>query len=256
MKNFKKIILLLFAIIMVTGCVQVESNMKITKNKKMDFEIIIAMDKSMLDNSYEDELLDDKQKEKLTNMGFEISKYNENNQVGNILTKKFDNIDYLSSTEDIKYDLNSVINDPLSTAYIFKLEKNFFKNVYTAKYDLNTILINPDLDIDYNYNLFDIIFKVSLPYKALDNNATSINNNGKELVWDMTKFNKPIEVKFNIYNTKNIIVIGIGILVILLFLINRILVLIAKIGHKNKDNKPKQNDNNKPRFIIPEDMGN
>ena len=262
MKQLKSLILL-FIIIIATGCVKVETNMKISGSKKMDFEIIMAIDKNMLEENeiYQDELLDNKQKEELTNQGFEIKKYEDNNQIGNIITKKFDSIDYLSSTEDIDYDLSSVINDPLSTAYIFKVEKSFIKNKYTAKYDLNSIENNTNTS--YSLDIFDIIFKVSLPYKALENNATSINNKGKELIWDMTKTSEPIEFEFEIYNIKNIVAIGLGILIILLILINRILVFIAKSGNKEpkvkKEKKvkiKKQENNNQPRFIMPQNMGN
>ena len=263
MKNLKKLIVLLFTVIIVSGCVKVETNMKISMNKKMDFEIIMAVDKNLLEENeiYQDELLDDKQKEELTNQGFEIKKYEDNNQIGNIITKKFDSIDYLSSTEDINYDLSSVINDPLSTAYIFKVEKGFIKNKYIAKYDLNSIENNTNTS--YSLDIFDIVFKVSLPYKALENNATSIDNKGKELVWDMTKTTDPIEFEFEIYNIKNIVAIGLGILIIVLIIINRILVFIAKRGNKEKKEKKvkkekvkKQEDNNQPRFIMPQDMGN
>ena len=219
----------------------------------------MAVDKDLLEENeiYQDELLDDKQKEELTNQGFEIKKYEDNNQIGNIIIKKFDSIDYLSSTEDINYDLSSVINDPLSTAYIFKVEKGFIKNKYIAKYDLNSIKNSTS----YNIDIFDIIFKVSLPYKALANNATSIDNKGKELVWDMTKTTDPIEFEFEfeIYNIKNIVAIGIGILIILLILINRILAFTAKKGNKEKKvkkEKVEKQNINQPRFIMPQDMGN
>ena len=44
MKQLKSLILL-FIIIIATGCVKVETNMKISGSKKMDFEIIMAIDK-------------------------------------------------------------------------------------------------------------------------------------------------------------------------------------------------------------------
>ena len=59
MKQLKSLILL-FIIIIATGCVKVETNMKISGSKKMDFEIIMAIDKNMLEENeiYQDELLD------------------------------------------------------------------------------------------------------------------------------------------------------------------------------------------------------
>ena len=214
MKNFKKLILLLVVVFMVSGCVKVETNMKISMFKKMDFEILMAVDKSMLEDNeiYTDEILDKKQKEELTNKGFEIKKYDENNQIGNIISKTFDNIDYLSSTEDITYDLDSVINDPLSTAYIFKVEKGFLTNKYYAKYDLSS-------SNDFDAKLVELTFKVSLPTKALENNATSIDNNGKQLIWTIKDENKPIEFAFQLYNIQNVLAVILVIIIAILIIL-------------------------------------
>ena len=254
MKYLKKVIGLLFMIVIVSGCVKVETNMKISKNKKMDFEIIMALDKSMLEeeNIYRDELLDDKQKEELINKGFEIKPYTEGNKIGNIITKKFDNIDYLSSDSDVEFDLENVIEDDLSTAYIFKIEKKFLANKYYAKYD---------------FDLIDINFKVTLPYKALDSNATSIDNDGKLLIWDLQKTHEPIEFTFELYNIQNVLAVFLVILIFVLIFIYCILAIIKKISErkgKNNDKKKikkvKQNkvrlSNDGPRFIIPQNQDN
>lgn len=253
MKNYLKTGLLLILTIFLTGCVNVETNMDITMNKKMYFTIKMTIDKSNLegDDIYKEELLDKNQKEELINEGFEIEKYTDDNYIGNIISKKFNNIDYLSSSEDIDYNLKSVLEDPLSTAYIFKIEKGFFKNKYYAKYDLSTI------DLFYIYDISNFDFKITLPTKALKNNATSIEDEGRELTWNMENISNPIEVEFELYNTINVVAIGLVFLIIVLIILYIIFTIIGKKDKNKKIKTPKKHkdhddDNYHPRFIIPE----
>ena len=73
----------------------------------------------------------------------------------------------------------------------------------------------------------DMKFTVKLPYKAISNNATSVNNDGKDLAWDLTKSKdfKNIEFAFTLYNTTNIIIlVVVGVVIIggvVFFIVNR-----------------------------------
>lgn len=91
-------------------------------------------------------------------------------------------------------------------------------------------------DFDYTTLLssMDLTMKVKLPYKALSNNATLVENDGKTLTWDLMNFEKKaIEFEFEIYNTTNIIiVVAVGILVIVLLIV----LIINNIKKKNKNN--------------------
>ncbi len=275
MKVWQKIGVLTVLTFFLTGCVNVETNMEIKMNKKMNFEIVMALKKDLLGDegiTYED-LLSDEQKEELTNKGFKVEKYEENDLVGTKIIKSFNNIDYLSSTEDVDLDLDSVIEDELSTAYIFKVEKGFLKNKYYAKYDLDSVNnSNNNFNIDFmNFN-----FKVTLPLEALNSNATKIENDGKVLIWDLGKTDEPIEFAFEIYNSKNVLAVILSGLIIVLLFINTVLRILARVSNpdkrkekqekkkkekeeKEKTSKEKKNDddsdddknNNAPRFIIP-----
>ncbi len=250
MKKIKKIFVLLLMAFFLTGCVNVETNMDITLNKKMYFTIKMTLDKSLLegDDIYKDELLDNKQKEKLINDGFEIQKYETDEYIGNIISKEFDNIDYLSSPDDINYDLASVIENPLSTAYIFKVEKHFLKNKYYAKYDLSNYAQD---------NIYSFDFKVTLPNKALKNNASSIEEDGKQLIWNIGYKNEPIEFEFELYNIINVVAVGLTGLIILLIITYLLFAIFGKkIKPKKKKVKkvkdPDVDEGYHPRFIMPE----
>ena len=73
----------------------------------------------------------------------------------------------------------------------------------------------------------DMKFTVKLPYKAISNNATSVNNDGKDLTWDLTKSKdiKNIEFAFTLYNTTNIIIlVVVGVVIIggvVFFIVNK-----------------------------------
>ena len=126
------------------------------------------------------------------------------------------------------------------------------KNVYTATFNFDTqdsglddsFDLNNDSDtsdssfgdVDFSgitqsmlQNL-DLSFNVSLPYKALSNNASTATDNDKSLSWNLTANKKEnIEFEFELYNM-NVIYIGIGIL----FLI--VIIIIGIVISKKKKN--------------------
>ena len=66
-------------------------------------------------------------------------------------------------------------------------------------------------------------FTLTLPYKAMANNATNVSNNGKKLVWNLNDLNTDqIYFEFTLYNLTNVyIVIGGVVLMGLLILSER-----------------------------------
>lgn len=75
-------------------------------------------------------------------------------------------------------------------------------------------------------------FTVNLPYKAINNNATKVDNYGQTLTWNLLdNEGKNIEFEFELYNMTNIyIAIGIGALLIIIIII----LIIKKIKGKKK----------------------
>ena len=281
MKKIKYIILLCTSVFLLSGCVKFNANMDIKKNKSMNFSIIYAINSSMLDDQ---ELLTDEDKKNLEKQGFIIDDYNEDNMKGFKITKKIKNIDYISSKDDIEYSLSGISNDTSEKNYMFKVEKGFFKNTYTANFKFDTSdsglsddLQDPSLDYDYDldnpYEEFDqsinddtdfldtndsdidftelmgdidLSFNVTLPYKAISNNASKTENNNKSLSWNLSSDKaENIEFKFELYNMTNIyICIGIGILIIGA-------VVAITIIIKNKGNKKDKNNSSNTQINQP-----
>ncbi|MBR2678614.1 MAG: hypothetical protein IKE63_04275 [Bacilli bacterium] len=87
-----------------------------------------------------------------------------------------------------------------------------------------------DLDLSKMNANMDLSFNVKLPYPAKSSNATTKNNDGKELAWNLSSNNgENIEFGFELYNMTNIY-IGVGIIVLLII---ALVIFIIKKG-KNK----------------------
>ena len=274
----KKIIPLIIILLTLTGCVKMEVNMEIRKDKSMTLGIIQAINKSLMDKGYSSsDILEDDEKKNLQENGFKIESYSENQMEGYKITKEVKNIDQVSTEKEITTDLGL---DKLSNSeYMFIVKKGIFKNTYKAILknsdtdELNNSLndgltdnsspddvieddgeiiteedeyFDYDIDMteednsssdldDFDYSTLmssiELNLKVNLPYKALSNNATSVENDGKTLTWDLMSFNEEeIKFEFELYNTTNIIIAAVsGILLIVI-----IIILIIKKGKKNK----------------------
>ena len=290
MKKIKEMISLIVILLTLTGCVKMEVNMEIRKDKSMTLGIIQAANESLINQGTAD-LLDEEEKKEFQDAGYKIEDYKEKEMIGYKITKEIKNIDEVSTKEEITSDLG--LNELKDNNYIFTIKKGLFKNTYKATLknsdteqindSLNNDLTdnsNPDdileddsltdeeitidnditienedetIDIieednsnnsleDFDYSALmsgiEVSMKVKLPYKALSNNATTIENDGTTLTWDLMNFKEEeIKFEFEMYNTKNIIIISsIGLIIILL-----IIFLIIK---KTKKKKTIINNNN------------
>lgn len=87
----------------------------------------------------------------------------------------------------------------------------------------------------------DLSFTVTLPYKAISNNATTVKNDGKELVWNLASINnkKSIEFEFELdrFQIAPIIIVIASILGGL-FVIALIVTIIMAVQGGKKKNKP------------------
>lgn len=289
----KKIISMIIILLTLTGCVKMEVNMEIRKDKSMTLGIIQAANESLINQGTAD-LLDEEEKKEFQESGYKIEDYKEKEMVGYKITKDIKNIDEVSTEEEITSDLG--LDNLKDNNYIFTVKKGLFKNTYKATLknsdtdkindSLNNDLTdnsNPDdtledeiimddelltdedltfenditidddatLDIteedtnnsleDFDYSALmsgiEVSMKVKLPYKALSNNATTVENDGTSLTWDLMKFEgEEIKFEFEIYNTKNIIILSGA---IILFVIIIIFIIIKK----SKKNKKKQSNN-------------
>ncbi len=258
-KNIKLTIMLFLLVISLTGCVKFNSTMEIKKDKSMDYTVIYAFDKSLFGDQ---EILTSDDKKELENKGFIVSNYVDGNMKGFKVSKKIKNIDDVSSVNDATYDLSGLLDSTKSESKVFKFKKGFLKNTYTASFkfdssdsDLNDNTVSDtttddftidndtttDSDFDFsniNTNM-DLSFNVKLPYKAISSNATTKNNDDKDLSWNLSSTGEDkIEFSFALYNMTNIYICG-GVIVLLI-----IVIVVSSLNKNNNTKVPSKGTTN------------
>ncbi len=244
MKKIMCLLCLGFLGLALTGCVKINVDMDIKKNKSMDFSMIYAINTVYFEEATneENDIFNKGDMQKFEEHGFSLELYDDGSMKGYKLFKHIKNIDAVSSKEDVIYNFEDEdsIDGPM-----FKVKKGLFKNTYTAHFsgaDINDLqdsfnnrddnYVHPDKAEDYNNdmamllrnsnddysdfeNMFmanmDLRFSVRLPHKALSHNATTVNEDDKLLVWNLANQNLPsIDFEFELYNMSNIyLLIGI-----------------------------------------------
>lgn len=267
MKKSCKVLCLMLIVFMMSGCVKANIDISINKDKSMKLSILSAMDESLLQQYGSEGLMDEETKNEAENNGFKVDEYSDGSMKGYTLSKEFKNIDDISSDKKVNFDLEKLMDG--EDAKIFTVKKGFFKNTYSAIMGNNTSSelesqmdfgnttdsldytndntqdifgdsYNQDSSFDFSSNLdmsslassMDMKFNVTLPYEAIKSNATSTENDGKKLVWNLMDSNlKSIEFEFELYNMNNIyLTAGIAGVIILI-------IIIAIVSKKRKPKK-------------------
>ncbi len=129
MKKCLKLLSVLLVLVMMTGCVKYNVDMKITDDKKMELSAIIATQSGV----------EDETRKKFENAGFKVEDYKDDQYTGIKISKSYSNIDKVSSKDEVTVDLNKFLagEEP----------KNFFKkdgNKYSAKFKFNISSVSSD----------------------------------------------------------------------------------------------------------------
>ena len=271
MKKLRNVVVLLVVTLLLTGCVKYNVNMEIRKDKSMNFEMIYAMNSSLLQGK---DVFDEKELKEIKDKGFKVEKYDKDNMKGFTISREIKNIDYISSSDAKEYSLSAITKK--GDQKVFKVKKGLFKNKYTANLkfdssdskmsngnsnsqfreedddddllidskddDLDLDTDDSDLDLDtddYDYSSMmsgmDMSINVKLPYKALSNNATEVTNDGKDLKWNLTTSGaQSIDFEFELYNMTTIyICIALGVVLLV-----GVIVLIVVLVSKGKKKQP------------------
>lgn len=303
MKKFSKLLIIMGIGFSLTGCVKVENEMTINKDKSMIYQTRMLLKEEFFEGA--EQTKNDYNEEDLKKKNIEVKEIADNGYKGMELSKKYPNIDKISSKEGKTVQISDFGNEEFDDSVLFKIEKGLLKNKYTAtfKYDTSEFDASNFQDEDNNENLNEdedyeieeqndvmfqanetpgeekpamlfenemveandnaeyndtlnedaldglfgedslsavgdmkLEFKVTLPVKALENNATSTQDDGKILIWDLAK-EQNINYSFELLNMNNIYI---GSAVVLIALIIVVIVILTII--KNKKNKV-NNDN-------------
>lgn len=246
----------MLVVFMLSGCMKMNMDMSIHKDKSMDLSVTVAVANSLLQQSSDSTIMSEEDLKEAKDQGFKVKEYSDGSMTGYTLTKNYSNIDDVSTEKETNLNLEESMEGTQED--MFTVKKGLFKNKYTVKMKNDTAnevqsqagldTDNVNLDTDYigsnedysdNGNNFgdmdlsmlmanmDLKYTVTLPYKALSSNATTTENDGKKLIWNLMDSSKEnLEFEFELYNMTNVyiaagIVLAIIIIVIILIIKKR-----------------------------------
>ncbi|MBQ7105415.1 MAG: hypothetical protein IJN90_06115 [Bacilli bacterium] len=219
MNNKIKLIMILFTIFLIPGCAKYSIEMEISDDKSVSIEIITAYQDGYEEDSYVEE-----DREAAEDKGFRTELYNKDDYMGYRLIKTYDNIDDISSDQNVTVELRDILNiDKKEPTYYFQKKETFFYTIYIANFTVDT---HDSLASYVN----SMEYKVILPSKAINSNASTTSSDGKTLKWNLkSDSNNKITYEFQIKNKTVPIVIGgiIGLAAIVL--------IILKVNEKKRN---------------------
>lgn len=214
-------------LVSLTGCANVNYEITLQKDGSGEITYIMGYDKSFL-NSMQvsiDTLKDsnslEQTKQEATQAGYSVEEYEDENTYGFKAYKHVSNIQ-----NEFKMMEDSSESDAI------QYEKSLLKITFSqdAKLDLSNVTGDEEDDALTTAILgqMKISYKIVLPFKVGDNNATTVSEDGKTIEWEL-KAGQTNEIKFIAQQDNTIMVVG-AIAVILVI----ILVIIMMISGKSK----------------------
>ncbi len=233
LKSLFLLVCLSLLLIVLTGCANVNYEIKLEKDGSGDVSYIMGYDKSFLssmqisvDDIKEDDSFDEV-KQEATDEGYTIEEYEDENTYGFRAYKHVSNIQ-----NEFKIDENTDVDDGI------KYEKTLFKTKYSQNLALNLsdMIGEEDALTKAVLGQMKISYKIVLPFKVGENNATTVSEDGKTLEWTL-KAGEANEVKFVAEEDRTVFVLaGIGVIVLLVAIV-AIIVIYSKKKETTKQDK-------------------
>lgn len=227
-----RFIILLIVVLFMSGCVKQKVDMTITDGNKMKIEITSAMSSSASEYSKDDPIV--KNKEELESLGFKVRDYipSSGEDMKGIVISKTYNLNKISSDQPVVVHLESIGNKDFDDSKYFQItKKGLFSDTYKATFIFDTSGESEDI---VNYaDSFDISYSLTLPRKAITNNADSVDNN--VYTWKV-KYGekKEINYEFKVVNTTLIY----GLIAVTLIIIISIIIVVVRKKRSNNQQLP------------------
>lgn len=214
-KVFSLLILAILMLTVLTGCTDINYNVKINQNGSGDISYTYVIDKEIVESwNYNTEILTLQDKTIAENAGYTIESYAYEGQEGFKATKHFDDITTFSFNELFEGYLNSLENDGI------KIETVKDKKVYSQNVSLDlTTLTGTKENVEIKY-------QVTLPTKVDETNANEVSSDKKTLTWNLLP-GQINEIKFEAKETNKFISISRSIIDTI---ISNVIYLIAAIA--------------------------
>ena len=226
MKKVLKTLLVLFmGVFFLAGCAMKENiGVEISKDGDVELQLIVAMDNEMLDTyltisemseAEKDAITDpsqievkehtdaerwaffesDEMKEELdVPEGYKQERYDKNGYKGYVFKKDVGTLEEISkNAPSTRIDINDIEDD--ASGIFVKDGDNYKSNLKISSE--NAIDDDEMSQVTQYCGVFEMQFIIVLPNKAISNNADKVENDGKTLMWDLTKA-KDVELEFSL----------------------------------------------------------
>ena len=211
MKKVLRTIAIFLAVVLMSGCVKYNVDIKVSNDGKMDMTFIAAVSSSLQEGATE--TTDEEAIEKLKNAGWKVEEYKDETYSGSKLTKSFGHVDTISSAEEVIVDLNEFGEKGDLAEKLFQKTTKDGKTVYVAKFkvdlssatgtDTATEEGTEETEDDSTQQMqammqqmmstMDLKFTVEVP-NVVSSNATTTE--GNKLTWDLSKLESGKNIEF------------------------------------------------------------
>lgn len=197
LKNIAIIAILTIILLTLTGCANINYDIKLNEDGSGDIAYTMGYDKSFLKSIgvettsvKNDDSLNDMKKEAEAK-GYTIEDYEDDNTYGFKASKHVNNIQE-------EFNMNDEVSDNNEEVERIIYEKTLLKTKYSQDSKIDLTNMEEDEDAAILKALMaqmKISYRITLPFKATSNNATTVSEDGKTLEW-VLKVGEINEIKF------------------------------------------------------------
>lgn len=234
MRKIFHFLLITLGICLLTGCVNLNIETTINKDKSMSIEIKALFDMEKIGNNnsmaitFED-IVNDELINSLKNNGYSLNEYHDDKYDGYIITKSISSIDDVTSNQEFEIlNIDKLID--INNKYLFYKDGRKYVARFILTQDTFNSLLNQN-DLVINSNDYNIEWNLNLPNESFSNNAQVVDNNNCHLKWnlDVSIYNT-VKWTFIFENDNALIIKILKVLLIIIIL----LIIIFIINHQRK----------------------
>ena len=204
MKRSVKILKVLLVVIMaftLSGCVKFNQTMEIKKDGTMNYNLIYAVNKSLLQG--QDNIFEEDDIKQLQEKGFTVTDYEDDKMKGVTISRNGILVDSISSDDkNAVYELTSVVSDDKKdNSKLFYVKKGFLKNTYVAnfKFDSSSASDRSNINMRNEDGKEDDFTKDDMTsddiFDTTDNGSDSTDNDS-DMSALMDQYMKNMDLKF------------------------------------------------------------
>ena len=250
LKNIAILAILTIILITLTGCANVNYDIKLNEDGSGDIVYTMGYDKSFLKSmgvetsavAKDDSLKD--MKEEAKEKGYTIEDYEDDTTYGFKASKHVNNIQE-------EFNVNDEVSDDNEESGKIIYEKTLLKTKYSQDSKIDLTNMGEDEEATMLKALMaqmKISYRITLPFKADSNNATTVSEDGKTLEW-ILKVSEVNEIKFEASQDYGMYALA-GLLIIVILIVTAVVlskkakktVVVKPVEVKKEEIKPEEKE--------------